>query len=122
MERIAAALDLSIGDLLVLTGWINDRQRGVIDVDFDSGPDAAPVTAHANNDGNAVTHDVLIAAMDALAEAKQMMAETAALLDAAERNLEESIKSISRRQHPRGMNLPHLGIVTNGESSATFRG
>ncbi len=100
LERIAASLDLSIGDLLVLTGWIAE--------DLD--------------DGAYVSQEVLAAAVEALTAARQMMTETADLLDAAERKLARTMRTMDDGSNSRGIDSQYLGFSTDLESSAIVRG
>lgn len=104
LERIAASLDLSIGDLLVLTGWMADEHRDTLD------------------DGAYVSQEVLAAAVEALTAARQMMTETADLLDAAERKLARTMRTIDDGSNSQGIDSQHLGISTDLESSAIVRG
>ena len=79
LEKLAAGLDLSLGDLLVLTGWMGDQHRG--DLDQDVAPSNDPLGNHQ------VHHEILAGAMEALAAAQGMLRETEDQLLAAEREL-----------------------------------
>lgn len=111
LERIAVSLDLSIGDLMVLTGWMADEHRSSLDDDV----------SDAADDGAQVSQEVLAAAMEALETAKSMMSETAGLLDAAERNLARVMGTTNTSASSPGLSNPHLGIIKSAESSAIFR-
>ncbi len=88
LEQIANGLDLSIGDLLVLTGWMDDEHRRSLE------DGATP--AHILDGDASVSQEVLAAAVGALEAAKLMVIETAGLLDQAERKLAESLEAMPR--------------------------
>ena len=81
LEGIAAALDISIGDLLVATGWLTDEHLAVL-------PGGLSENGHA--DGRPATEgtdEPLSQAEESLAEAREMVALTAEKLDEAEQAL-----------------------------------
>jgi transcriptional regulator with XRE-family HTH domain len=81
LEGIAAALDISIGDLLVATGWLTDEHLAVLPGGFSENGHAEGKPATAGSD-EPLTH-----AEESLAEAKEMVAQTAEKLEEAEQAL-----------------------------------
>ncbi len=78
LEAIAAALDVSIGDLLVTTGWIGAEHVHL------TGPELAASSVQAQ---------ALEDAVAALTTAKDLMAHTAELLEAAEHRVSLALES-----------------------------
>lgn len=76
LEAIAAALDVSIGDLLVTTGWIGAEHVATAGLDHD----ASSAQARALED-----------AVSTLASAKGLMAQTAELLQEAEQRVASAL-------------------------------
>jgi transcriptional regulator with XRE-family HTH domain len=77
MEGIAAALEVSLGDLMVLTGWLNEGHVHVVGGQDDGKSDA----------GNGSPDQPLAQAVESVHEAKAMVADTAKKLDEAEEAL-----------------------------------
>ena len=78
LEAIAAALDVSIGDLMVTTGWIGAEHVGP------SGLDHAPSPAQSQ---------ALEDAASALSNAQELVAHTADLLHEAERQVASALET-----------------------------
>ena len=112
LGQIAAALDLTIGDLLVLTGWMADEHRSFLNDDGEPHPD----------DGAQVSQEVLAAAVEALTAARHMMIETTGLLDAAERNLARAMQDRKPGVERQAIGNRHLGVIKDHESAVSFRG
>jgi transcriptional regulator with XRE-family HTH domain len=82
LEAIAEALNVTLGDLLISTGWLDVEHAALIEqLDDDEEPDP----------------DVLEEAMAVLSAAKEMVAETADLLVRAEGH----VSSVMAAQHAR---------------------
>ena len=113
LQQIAASLDLSIGDLLVLTGWMDDQHRRSLD-------DGATPAQTAKDDS--VSREVLMAAVEALDAARLMMIETSALLDAAEHNLARVLGTNNSGATSRVIASQHPEIVEPPGSSVLFHG
>ncbi len=81
LEGIAAALDLSIGDLLVATGWLTEEHLAVL-------PGGLSANGHADGTpATAGSDEPLGQAEESLAEAREMVAQTAEKLEEAEQAL-----------------------------------
>ncbi|MBA3378759.1 MAG: hypothetical protein H0T93_07740, partial [Chloroflexia bacterium] len=82
-DAIAVALGVKLGDLLISTGWLEIEHAAMIEqIKDDEQPDP----------------DVLEDAMAVLSAAKEMVAETAALLVRAERHV-VSLMAVQARQN-----------------------
>jgi len=86
LEAIAAALDVTLGDLLISTGWLEIEHAALIEqIQDDEEPDP----------------DVLQDAMAVLSAAKEMIAETADLLVRAEGHVSSVMAAQARRDKAR---------------------
>lgn len=86
LEAIAAALDVTLGDLLIATGWLEIEHAAMIEqIQDDEEPDP----------------DVLEDAMAVLSAAKEMVAQTADLLVRAEGHVASVMKAQAARDKRR---------------------
>ena len=87
LEAIAAALDVTLGDLLISTGWLEIEHAQMLEqIKDDEEPDS----------------DVLDDAMAVLSAAKEMVAETANLLVRAEGHVVSLMAAKAKRDQSRG--------------------
>ncbi len=87
LEAIAAALDVTLGDLLISTGWLEIEHAQMLEqIKDDEEPDP----------------DVLDDAMAVLSAAKEMVAETANLLVRAEGHVVSLMAAKAKRDQARG--------------------
>ncbi len=87
LQAIAAALDVTLGDLLISTGWLEIEHAAMIEqIKDDEQPDP----------------DVLEDAMAVLSAAKEMVAETANLLVRAEGHVVSLMAAKAKRDQARG--------------------
>ncbi len=118
LEEIAAALDVSIGDLLVTTGWMDEENRASLL------PDPAPledaVDDFLDHDPDMISAQSLATAMEKVTAAKELVAQTSAALEMAEEALVTAMNSLNLRGNPRGtVGLP-VGIMKDWETSTAF--
>ncbi len=86
LEAIAVALDVTLGDLLIATGWLEIEHAALIEqIQDDEEPDP----------------DVLADAMAVLSAAKEMIAETADLLVRAEGHVSSVMEAQAKRDKAR---------------------
>ncbi len=86
LQAIAAALDVTLGDLLISTGWLEIEHAALIEqIQDDEEPDP----------------DVLQDAMAVLSAAKEMIAETADLLVRAEGHVSSVMEAQAKRDKAR---------------------
>lgn len=114
LEQIAAALDVSMGDLMVRTGWMDEENRAAVSAESE---DTAGAGAR---DPEAIGAPSLQAAADAVADAQELVAQSADALDAAEQALATAMDSLSMKPNPRGSVTPKVGVVSDWESTMAF--
>lgn len=112
LERIAAALEVTVGDLMVTTGWMDEEHVGAMA----AGPEAEPGPPVGDLDASGA--ESLTQAMEGLAAAKGLVAQTVVALGAAEQALSAARRSL--RRHPRGTVTDGVGVIKEWETSAAF--
>ncbi len=112
LEQIAAALEVSIGDLMVRTGWMDEENRSALATDPEEDGGCVPGGL------NGVGEESLEAAMEAVSDAQELAAQTEAALDQAERALATAMRSL---RNERGRVAPRVGVIRDWETSAVFR-
>jgi len=114
LEEIAAALEVSIGDLLVTTGWMDEENRSSLSPDPDAIVDSNP------DEPETISVESLEAAMESLSAAQELVAQTAAMLDTAEEAVATAIRSLNMHGNTRGTVRPALGVIKDWETSSVF--
>lgn len=111
LEQLAAALEVSMGDLLARTGWMTEGD----DLAQELEPDAAGDRT-AGNGGEPLSADDVQALVEAVQMAQVLIGDAMAALTAAE----GALRSASRTLHGtagRGTIRPRLGVIRDWESS-----
>lgn len=103
LEAIAAALDVSIGDLLVTTGWIGAEHMS---------------TAGLDRDDVSAQEQALEDAAAALTTARDLMAHTAEILEEAEHRVAQALESRGPGSSlPEGRHMEgHAGVTMHASS------
>jgi len=114
MEEIAAALEVSIGDLLVTTGWMDEDHRSALS------PDANGIDDLLAREPDSVRVESLEAAMESLEATQGLVAQTAAMLDTAEQAVATAMHSLNMTRNTRGSVRPTVGVIREWESSAVL--
>ncbi len=122
LEEIAAALEVSIGDLLVTTGWMEEENRPALvpDPSLDASPHANGVGDLPPQELDPIGAQSLATAMDNLATARELVAQTAAMIDETEAAVVTAMHSLNLSRNPRGTVGVAVGVVTDWETSAVF--
>ncbi len=112
MEQIAAALDVSMGDLMVRTGWMDEENRSSLSEDPDDHGGLVP------NGLIGIGEESLEAAMEAVSDAQELAAQTAASLDKAEKALATTKRSL---KNERGPVASRVGVIREWETATVYR-
>ncbi len=114
LEQLAAALDVSLGELLVRTGWMNDGDR--LDIELKKVPDPLAETEHMA----VIAESDLVELIDQVAAVKEMVDQAAAVLDRAETTISVLIHSLNARRRAGGAIRVSAGLMDTWETSAIF--
>jgi transcriptional regulator with XRE-family HTH domain len=109
LEQLAAALDVSLGELLIRTGWLNEDQRADV-------PENGQGISRGNLstiDGSAV--DQIDIALAQVAAARALVENVAVVLETAERSLTTAINALEG-----GGIRPRIGVIDRWETDAVF--
>jgi transcriptional regulator with XRE-family HTH domain len=115
LEQLAAALEVSLGDLLVRTGWL---QEGLRDQVAPGGQSVASVQAPGQVD-EAMRQD-LLAAAESIAGVQAMVAEAAQMLERAEGTIATLLRALNVEYNTRGVVRPPVGVLKDWETAAVF--
>jgi len=118
MEQIAAALDVSMGDLMVRTGWMDEENRSSLSDDPSEQNGLHSGDLPGLNDPVAISAQSLEAAMEALSTTQDLVAHTAVMLDEAERTVATALRSL---KNERGPVKSRVGVIRQWETSTVFR-
>lgn len=114
MEEIAAALEVSIGDLLVTTGWMDEDHRSALS------PDANGIDDLLAREPESVSAESLATAIENLAVARELVAQTTAMIDTAEDAIVTAMHTLNLSRKPRSSVGVAVGIISDWETSAVF--
>lgn len=117
LEQIAAALEVSIGDLMVTTGWLDEEHLKSVEAGPQGKPDASLDGDHGAADAAV---DNLVTALEGLAAAQELIAQTSAALEAVEQSIARAQRTLDARGKPRGIVTSEVGLIREWETSATF--
>jgi transcriptional regulator with XRE-family HTH domain len=109
LVALARALEVSLGDLLIRSGWITEDQRA--DIPEDGSQDS--LDARSATDGS--RDDQIDIALAHLGEARALVEDVAVVLETAER----SITPTSGAGRSRGIR-PRIGVIDGWETQAVF--
>ena len=112
LEQLAASLDVSIGELLLRTGWMNEGDRLAVELQ------AAPSPHPDHDDVNAIALQNLSALVDTVYAVHEMVAEASLKLEQAEQTINALMTSLSLRRGPAGGMRAKAGLMDAWESSA----
>ncbi|MBA3275627.1 MAG: helix-turn-helix domain-containing protein [Chloroflexia bacterium] len=118
LEQIAAALDVSMGDLMVRTGWMDEENRSSLSDDPSEQNGLHSGDLPGLNDPVAISAQSLEAAMEALSTTQDLVAHTAVMLDEAERTVATALRSL---KNERGPVKSRVGVIRQWETSTVFR-
>ncbi len=118
LEQIAAALDVSMGDLMVRTGWMDEENRSSLSDDPSEQNGLHSGDLPGLNDPVAISAQSLEAAMEALSTTQDLVAHTAVMLDEAERTVATALCSL---KNERGPVKSRVGVIRQWETSTVFR-
>ncbi len=100
LEQLAAALDVSIGELLLRTGWMNEGDQ--LAVELQAAPDTFP-----DRDG-----------VDTVFAVQEMVAEASIKLEQAEQTINSLMTSLNLQRPPAGGVRVKAGLMDAWETSA----
>lgn len=112
LEQLATALDVSLGDLLIRTGWMGEENRSAFLADSSPGDSPSP------DDLDAITLESLAMAVETLSTVQEMVAKTAMMLDDAERTMTTVMRALNIAYSPQSIIRPKLGVIDDWESAA----
>ncbi len=120
MEEIAAALEVSIGDLLVTTGWMDDENRASLLPDPAPGGNGGGRLAPPGHEPDPAGADELATAIASLEAAREMMAQSVAMIDTAEEAISRAANSLYERGSPRSAVGLAIGVIKDWETSTAL--
>lgn len=112
LEQLAAALDVSIGELLLRTGWMNEGDR--LAVELRSGADTFP----DSDDIDAVAPQDLSALVDTVFAVQEMVSEATMKLEKAEQTINSLMTSLRLQRGASGGMRTKAGPMDAWETSA----
>jgi transcriptional regulator with XRE-family HTH domain len=112
LSALAAALEVSLGELLVRTGWMQESDAQVLTVLEPPCPKDGIV------DLERLTATDAVALVEALAATEAKVAATAEALEQAQAALASVRKLLQEVHHPRGEVHPRIGILDRWETAA----
>jgi transcriptional regulator with XRE-family HTH domain len=114
LEAIAAALEVSLGELLLRTGWMQDGDQ------LASAIAASPRNGWTPDAVEALSSEHMPALLEAVAAAETMVTEATKTLERAQATLTELKRTLNVIQNTRGEIRPTVGVITSWELSALF--
>lgn len=114
LEQLAAALEVSVGELFLQTGWMQEGDR------LDTELNAATRSFRTSEDLDAIALQNLSSLVDTVAAVQDMVAEAALVLEQAEESIEAMMKSLNIERNTRGIIRPRTGVITEWETAAVF--
>lgn len=112
LEQLAAALDVSIGELLLRTGWMNEGDQ--LAVELQAAPDTFP-----DRDGvDAIALQNLTTLVDTVFAVQEMVAEASIKLEQAEQSINSLMTSLNLQRPPAGGVRVKAGLMDAWETSA----
>jgi transcriptional regulator with XRE-family HTH domain len=114
LEAIATALEVSIGELLVRTGWMQDGDQ------LASAIASSPRNGWTPDEVEALSSENVLALLDAVAAVGSMVEVTAAALAKTQETVDRLHQRLAELQNPRGEFPPKIGVLDRWETSAPF--
>ena len=94
LDMLAAALEVSLGDLLITTGWMTEDHRATVEAGAES--NGSPPVAGIDPG----SMDRLAEAVEMLSEVKEMVSQTGDLLAEAEETVTAVLETAKPKQRP----------------------
>jgi len=114
LEAIAVALDVSLGELLLRTGWVQDGDR------LATGTSAATGSFRPPEDLDAAALQNMAAIIDSVAAVHDMVAEATLALEQAQDTMTSLMQSLNIGRNSRGVTHPPAGLMDRWETAAVF--
>ncbi len=114
LEHLAAALDVSIGELLVQTGWMQEGDHLASNLQAATGENQTP------DDLDAIALQNLSTLIATVGTVQVMVEEAALVLEDVEATMATLMRSLNAAGHPRSVNTPKIGIMDHWESMAVW--
>ncbi len=111
-EQLAAALDVSIGELLLRTGWMNEGDQLAVELQ------AAPDTFPDRDEVDAIALQNLTTLVDTVFAVQEMVAEASIKLEQAEQTINSLMTSLNLQRPPAGGVRVKAGLMDAWETSA----
>ena len=114
LEALAAALEVSLGELLVRSGWMQEGDQLATAIA------ASPRNGWTPDEVEALSSENMLALLEAVAAAETMVTEATKTLERAQATLTELKRTLNVIQNTRGEIRPTVGVIRSWELSAMF--
>jgi transcriptional regulator with XRE-family HTH domain len=117
LVALAAALEVSVGDMLLKTGWIEDGHLR----DFDGALTAPLLDGRSTDEAMSSAIQDLSAMLDALVTGRARLTEAARVMEQAEQTISSLLRSFHFERNIRGEIRPPIGVIKRWETTRCFR-